>query len=134
MKIIYEQESFTISSTVKNAPRVKGVFFHDIKNKALGKDYELSLVFVGKTRARSLNKTHRHKDYATDILSFTLDKTTGEIFIYPQKAKSKSKEFGKTFQEYLPFLFIHGLFHLKGFDHGSRMEGEEARIRRLFKV
>lgn len=134
MKVLYEQDSFAISSTVKNAPRVKGVFFRDIKNEVLGKDYELSLVFVGKTRARTLNRTHRQKDYATDILSFSIDKEMGEIFIYGPKAESKAKEFDKTFAEYLPFLFIHGLFHLKGFDHGSRMESEEARVRSLFRV
>ncbi len=134
MKILYEQDSFAISSTVKNAPKFKGVFFHEIKDKVLGKEYELSLVFIGKKRARALNGAHRQKDYATDILSFTLDETAGEIFIYPEKARSKAKEFGKTFAEYLPFLFIHGLFHLKGFDHGSRMESEEARVRSLFKI
>jgi rRNA maturation RNase YbeY len=58
----------------------------------------------------------------------------GEIYIYPAKAKSKAREFDRTYENYLTFLFIHGLFHLKGFDHGSRMESEEARVRALFRI
>jgi rRNA maturation RNase YbeY len=69
-----------------------------------------------------------------NILSFPLSDTAGEIIINPEKAKRKSKEFSRTFENYLVFIFIHGLFHLKGFDHGSTMESEEARVRRLFKI
>ncbi len=134
MRIVAEYNSFTISSTVKSTPKISGGLFTSIKEKVVGKNYELSLVFVGTKRARKLNLEHRQKDYATDILSFTLDKDAGEIIINPDKAKKKAKEFGRSFENYLLFLFIHGLFHLKGFDHGSRMEAEEAKIRRLFKI
>jgi probable rRNA maturation factor len=105
-----------------------------MKKEVLGDEYELTLVFVGEKRARALNKKFRNKDYATDILSFPIDKETGEIFVYPPKAEKKAKEFGRNFPNYLQFLFIHGLFHLKGFDHGSRMEREEARVRALFSI
>lgn len=134
MRLVAEYNSFSISSTVKSTPKISGVLFTSIKKEVLGDSYELSLVFVGTKRARTLNNTHRQKDYATDILSFPLDKTAGEIIINPDKAKKKAKEFGRKFENYLVFLFIHGLFHLKGFDHGSRMEAEEARVRSLFKI
>lgn len=126
--------TFYISSTTKTAPRINEVLFRRIKDEVLGTDYELDLMFIGHTRARSLNFKFRQKDYATDILSFPIDKSMGEIYMYPAKAKSKAKEFDRTYDNYLVFLFIHGLFHLKGFDHGSRMESEEARVRALFKI
>lgn len=126
--------SFSISTTLKSAPSINGALFAQIKDKVLGKDYDLSLVFVGRDLGRRLNREHRGKDYATDILSFPLDRKNGEIFINPQKAKSKSKEFDRTFSNYLQFIFIHGLFHLKGFDHGSRMESEEAKVRASFNI
>ncbi len=128
------EETLSISSTLKSTPRIDGVLFRKMKDKVLGKDYDLSLVFIGKTRGRRLNREHRGKDYATDILSFPLDKKNGEIFINPEKAKSKSREFDRSFSNYLNFIFIHGLFHLKGMQHGSRMESEEARVRNLFKI
>ncbi len=134
MKVLSELDSLSITCTVKSTPKISGVLFTSIKNKVLGKKYELALTFVGTKRARKLNNQYRQKDYATDILSFSLDKESGEIIINPKKALQKSKEFGRTFENYLVFLFIHGLFHLKGFDHGSRMESEEARVRRLFKI
>lgn len=126
--------SLSISSTIKSTPKIDGVLFESIKNKVLGKDYDLSLVFVGRTLGRKLNREHRGKDYATDILSFPLDKKNGEIFINPDKARSKAKEFDRTFSNYLVFIFIHGLFHLKGFDHGSRMESKEASVRAFFNI
>lgn len=126
--------SLNISKTVKSTPPIDGVLFTKIKNKVLGSDYELSLVFIGKKRSQKINNQYRQKNYPTDILSFGLDKTSGEIFINPDKAKIKAKEFERTYKNYLSFLFIHGLMHLKGFDHGSRMESEEEKIRRIFKI
>lgn len=108
--------------------------FSDMKKVVLGEDYTLSLVFVGTTTARKLNKQYRDKDYATDILSFPLDSKNGEIFINPDKAKIKAKEFGRSYINYLAFLFIHGLHHLKGMDHGSTMEKAEEKIRKIFSI
>jgi len=134
MKGKHLTDTFSISSTVKSAPRIDGALFTRIKEKVMGKNYELSLVFIGKTRAQRLNNTYRQKNYATDILSFPLDEESGEIFIYCPKAKIKAKEFGRTFENYLVFIFIHGLFHLKGHDHGIIMENKEASIRTLFNI
>jgi probable rRNA maturation factor len=80
---------------------------------------------VGKKRMCTLNKTYRQKDYATDVLSFTADKNLGEIFINPNVAQSKSKNFEMSYGNYLLFLVIHALLHLKGLDHGDKMEKYE---------
>ena len=124
----------SISSTVKSAPKINGALFTSIKDKVLGKNFDLSLAFIGTKRMRKLNKEHRKKDYATDILSFNIDKNVGEIVINPNKARQKAPLFERTYDNYLKFIFIHGLFHLKGYEHSSRMESEERRIRKAFKV
>jgi probable rRNA maturation factor len=134
MKVLLDTEYLGIVSNVKSTPKFDRVLFTSIKDKVLGKKYELSVLFAGRTLTKRLNKERRNKNYATDILSFPLSDTAGEIIINPEKAKRKSKEFSRTFENYLVFIFIHGLFHLKGFDHGSTMESEEARVRRLFKI
>ncbi len=139
MKTIYSNISntFSLSSTLtnsKNTPKIDGVFFANVKDKVLGKNYELSFVFVGKKRMRALNKEHRQKDYTTDILSFSVDSDIGEIFINPDKARMKAKEFDREFLNYIKFLFIHGCFHLKGFDHSDEMEKKEAQVRKIFSV
>ena len=127
--------SFSIQNTVKGKlPRLP---FLLMKEKVLGKDYELSLVFVGPTKIRNLNRVYRNKDKVTDILSFPLTKNSGEIFICLRDAKSKAKKIPrrtKNEKDYLGFLFIHGLLHLKGLDHGSRMEREEKTISSFFGI
>ena len=138
IKLFVDENNKPMSEMVDITNKTKGKIpnlpFSVFKDAVLGKDYNLSLVFVGSTTAKKLNKTYRDKDYATDILSFPLDKKNGEIFINPQKAKIKAKEFNREYSNYIAFLFIHGLHHLKGMDHGSTMERAEEKIRKMFSI
>ncbi len=102
--------------------------------KVLGPDYEFSLVFIGPEEMRKLNKHYRDNDKATDILSFPLTENSGEIFICLEQVKEKAKEYNQTVENHTAFLFIHGLHHLKGMDHGSRMDKEEKAIRNIFGI
>lgn len=110
----------------KALPRpFKKLPFQEIKESILGKKYELSIVLVGKSKMKSLNKVYRGKNEATDVLSFEIDSNNGEIFINPEIAKKKAPEFSYTFEEYLLFLVIHASLHLKGLEHGDKMERYE---------
>ncbi|MFA5022835.1 MAG: rRNA maturation RNAse YbeY [Candidatus Paceibacterota bacterium] len=97
--------------------QVSDLFFAKYKKKILGEKYELSLVFCGSALARQLNKERRGKDKIANILSFPLTKNSGEIFI-----KLPLTDFSAE------HLFIHGLLHLAGLTHGSKMETEEKRF------
>ena len=105
-----------------------------IKDKALGPDYELSLVFIGNKESQKLNREHRKKDKPTNILSFPLDEQTGEIFIDLKKCEEEAPSFERELPNFLVFLFIHGCLHLKGFDHGSTMESKEKSLRAFFDI
>jgi len=111
---------------------VPNIPFEKIKNKLLGKKYELSLVFIGDKRSQNLNRIYRNKNKPTNVLSFELSKTSGEIFINLSKTKKEALEIGENFKKRVCFLFIHGLLHLKGFSHGSRMERLEANYLKKF--
>ena len=74
---------------------------------------------------KELNIRYRNISKATNILSFPLSKKEGEILICPSITKKQIKKFGKTYPELLQFLVIHGLLHLKGMEHSSRMEVSE---------
>ena len=100
-------------------------FVEEIKNDILGKPYELSFAFIDKARSKFLNKTYRNKNKPTDVLSFPLDKNMGEILICKEIAKIKSAKFDMTYPNYLLFLVIHALLHLKGMDHSDKMEQYE---------
>ncbi len=92
-----------------------------IKNQVLGKKFDLSVVFADRAMMKKLNETYRKKKGATDILSFSLSKTMGEIFIN-KKAVNPD------------YLFIHSLLHLKGLKHGKKMEVEEKKICRAISL
>lgn len=117
--------------TRANIPRVR---FAAIKDSALGKNYELNLVFTSPAKIRKLNKIYRGKDVATDILSFPLSKTQGEIYICPSISRKEARKFERKYNNFIAFLFIHGVVHLKGHDHGATMETIEAKLRRKYKV
>jgi len=124
--------NFSTKNTTKG--KLPSLSFVSIKEAVLGKKYELSLVFIGDKLSRRLNKTYRSKDNPTNILSFPLSETEGEMFINLNKVKKEAPSFDRNYSNFLLFLFIHGLFHLKGLQHGSKMEVAEKKIRKRFKV
>lgn len=108
----------SISINNKTRKKVPGIKFEKVKEKVLGRKYELSLVFCGDALSRRLNKLYRSKDKPTNVLSFPLSKNSGEIFIN----LSKTKDFSAL------HLFIHGMLHLKGMEHGDIMERTEKNL------
>ncbi len=125
-------DTFSIKNTTKG--KLQSLPFVSIKEAVLGKKYELSLVFIGDKLSKKLNKKYRSKDKSTNILSFPLTEKEGEIFINFNKSKKEAPLFKRNHSKHILFLFIHGLFHLKGLSHGSRMEDKEVKIRKKFKV
>ncbi len=105
-----------------------------MKDQILGKSYDLSISFVGKTASRTLNRTYRGKDHATNILSFELSKNSGELVLQPDCVKRDAKNFDMDYKNFLGFLLIHGMLHLKGMQHGSTMEGQEVRFKKIFGI
>lgn len=114
------QENFSITNTT--GARLPNFSFVDIKNNILGKNYSLSIAYVSEKKSREINKKYRKKDKATNILSFALHKNEGEIVLCPAIMKIEAKIFGKNFSQFLVFLVIHGMLHLKGLEHGKKME------------
>lgn len=108
--------------------------FNGIKNAALGKDYTLNLIITDSKKIQKLNTIYRNKEEPTDILSFPLSPTEGEIYISPVEARAEAKKFERDYDNFIAFLFIHGCTHLKGHDHGDIMESIEAKLRAQFGI
>ena len=124
--------SLSITNTTKDKlPRLP---FAKMAEAVLGKEYECSLVIIGSKKSRELNRTYREKDNSTNILSFPLDENEGEIFLDLKKTRTEAPLFDRSYINFVGFLFIHGLLHLKGLDHGTKMENAEKKIRSLFKI
>jgi rRNA maturation RNase YbeY len=119
---LIEKKNLTVVR--KNGP-IPVVPFLSIKEKILGKTYNLTIVFCSPKESKLNNKKYRDKDYPTNILSFPLSKNEGEIYISLKTARTDAKKFDMSYQKFLHLLVIHGCLHLKGHAHGSTMVNEE---------
>ena len=108
--------------------------FRAIKEAALDSAYELNLIFTEPAKIKKLNLIYRDRSAPTDILSFPLSRSEGEIYICPSEARKKAKKFARPYGNFIEFLFIHGCIHLKGYDHSATMESIEAELRKRFNV
>src|SRR3989344_1612004 len=87
--------------------------------------WDLSLVFVGSTRARALNKKLRGKEYIPNVLSYEVGTKSGEIIICLSEAARQAPAYGMERGIFVLSLFIHALLHLKGMAHSATMEKRE---------
>jgi probable rRNA maturation factor len=94
------------------------------------RDFEVSVRLVEEEEIRTLNSTYRHKDYATNVLSFPADlpdelalPLLGDIVVCAQVVKREANEQGKTVDAHWAHMLVHGTLHLLGYDH---IEEEEA--------
>ncbi|WP_263144200.1 rRNA maturation RNase YbeY [Pseudomonas sp. RIT-PI-AD] len=101
-------------------------------------DSELTIRLVDEEEGRSLNHTWRHKDYATNVLSFPADipdgpngeplldiPLLGDLVICAPVVVREAEEQGKPVQAHWAHLVIHGCLHLLGYDHLEDAEAEE---------
>lgn len=100
-------------------------FFATMKEEILGRKYELSLSFVTLTEIKKLSVAYMGDDTHRNVLSFPLSKNSGEIIICPETAKKECLEFGRGCGQHIKYLVIHGMLHLDGYVHGSKMESKE---------
>lgn len=116
---IIEKDNLTI---IRKNGIIPELPFLAIKEKILGKKYNLTIVFCTPKESEERNKVYRDKDYPTNILSFPLSKSEGEIYISLSTVRRDAKKFDMSYQKFLHLLVIHGILHLKGLDHSSTME------------
>lgn len=96
-------------------------------------DSEMTIRLVDEAEGRELNHTYRHKDYATNVLSFQADvpddlldiPLLGDLVICVAVVEREAAEQGKTLEAHWAHLVIHGCLHLLGYDHIDDEEAEE---------
>ena len=110
-----------------------------LKHLSLNFEPFISVTIVDNAYIHEINKTYRHIDRPTDVISFAfLDDNPkrdelfhsgqmvvlGEIYISFEKAQEQAISYGHSLDRELKFLFVHGLLHLLGYDH-MKKEDEE---------
>ena len=125
-----EIEAVSIVNTTKGKlPRLP---FVQLTEKILGPKYSISIAIVTPKESHRLNKEFRGKDNPTNVLSFPYDKKSGELVLDVKTAIKDAPKFDMTKEKFLLFLVIHGMLHLKGYDHGSTMEKAEKKFLKIF--
>lgn len=118
---------------IRNLTRQKSVKFpFEAAHKHILPSYDVSLAFVGTSRARAMNTSLRNKDYIPNVLSYETGKNSGEIVICLLEARKQAPLYEMSYTHFVGFLFIHGLLHLKGQQHGATMDKQERLLLKRF--
>ena len=87
-------------------------------------DSSINLKILTDEDIKELNKKFRHKNTTTNVLSFSNEDVSksitgnlGDIAISYEFVKRESKEHKKNFDDHMIHMFVHGVYHILGFDH-----------------
>lgn len=103
---------------------------------------DIGYMFVDDEKILEVNKQYLGHDYYTDVITFDYDDgdtISGDIVISLDTVKSNAELFGKTYEEELYRVIIHGVLHLCGINDkgpGEReiMEAAENKALEILKV
>lgn len=109
--------------------------------RAIGLTGETVIFITASAELRKLNRRYRHKDEATDVLTFETTtargKSIGELAISAEIAAANAEVLGHSTETELRILILHGLLHLAGYDHeidNGEMRAKEAELRLQLKL
>ncbi|MBV7420739.1 MULTISPECIES: rRNA maturation RNase YbeY [unclassified Comamonas] len=87
---------------------------------ALAVDAEMTVRIVGTEEGQQLNREYRHKDYATNVLTFDYQQeptVMADLVICGPVVEREAQEQNKTLEEHYAHLLVHGTLHAQGWDH-----------------
>ena len=109
---------------------------------AMPEAVELGVVLADDSFVRTLNRTYRGEDRATDVLSFPIHERPGQapqpaaqplmlgdVVLARETVERDSASAGVSLAERVSHLVVHGVFHLLGHDHDEPVA--ERRMRAL---
>ncbi|MGB8274644.1 MAG: rRNA maturation RNase YbeY [Alphaproteobacteria bacterium] len=102
-----------------------------------GRAVELAVVLADDDFVRTLNRTYRHQDKPTNVLSFPSGflaggsgdpghgaLALGDVVIALSTLCREAADQGKPIQDHLAHLVVHGVLHLLGYDHDEETEAQ----------
>lgn len=93
-------------------------------NKKVG---EIGYLFVDDEKILEVNNEYLNHDYYTDIITFDYcegDTLNGDLVISLDTVRTNAEKFGKSYEEELHRVIIHGILHLCGINDKGPGERE----------
>ncbi len=87
---------------------------------ALALDAEITVRIVDEDDGRQLNRDYRHKDYATNVLTFDYAQepmVLADLVLCAPVVEREAREQHKSLEEHYAHLLVHGALHAQGWDH-----------------
>ena len=92
---------------------------------ALQADGEITVRIVDAEEGQALNRDYRHKDYATNVLTFDYAQepvVCADLVLCAPVVAREAQENGKTLEEHYAHMLVHGILHAQGWDHETSAE------------
>ncbi|MFT2097716.1 rRNA maturation RNase YbeY [Marinomonas sp. 2405UD66-6] len=97
-----------------------------------GDEFEVTIRIVDEEESHALNHEYRGKDKPTNVLSFPFEAPPGlelpllgDLVICTQVVEKEAKEQQKPLLHHWAHMTVHGILHLRGYDHINDDEAEE---------
>ncbi len=90
---------------------------------------EITVRVVDAEEGRQLNCDYRHKDYATNVLTFDYSGApvlAADLVLCAPVVAREAAELGKPLAEHYAHLLVHGALHAQGWDHETSEADAEA--------
>ena len=104
---------------------------------ALERDAEITVRIVDAAEGQALNRDYRHKDYATNVLTFGYGDDVplcADLVLCAPVVAQEAQQAGKSLLAHYAHLIVHGTLHAQGWDHETSaadaraMEARETQI------
>ena len=137
MPVDFEVERVSTSKSIPDDEQFK--LWAEIALAGKGENFSFGIRIVDEQEAQRFNREYRHKDYATNVLSFPSElpeelpedlrqSQLGDLLICAPVVTREAMEQQRSELDHWAHLLVHGILHLLGYDHQRADEADEMEI------
>jgi probable rRNA maturation factor len=132
--------SLQFGTLADTAPHRAALVRHQVQRwlrHALDADAEITVRIVDAEEGRSLNRDYRHKDYATNVLTFdyaTEPVVMADLVLCAPVVAQEALAQGKSLADHYAHLLVHGALHAQGWDHETSEADAQAMEAREIEI
>jgi probable rRNA maturation factor len=105
-------------------------------------DAEVLIRIVDSDEISALNQQYRHKQGATNILSFPIEipegvediDLLGDLVVCPSVLEQEALSQEKELKNHWAHIIIHGILHLLGYDHVEESDADEMEAKEILML